>query len=481
MYWQTNRRRNVGRPTLTTTEWIKRANQFHKDIYEYTKATYVGYGKPITGPCREHGDFIQKENNHRNGAGCPKCGAVSRQNKRSHSYESFVEAANKAHNSAYTYPKQEVYNSRTKIKIECAEHGEFIQLAYTHLAGSGCPKCGYARSGKKSRLSISEFMRRAAEVHGNTYEYVSGLSGMHRNMTINCKLHGVFRQTPANHLHGAGCPKCVGKISRGEAEIFEFITSLGVAAHGNDRTVIGPKELDIYIPESKVAIEYNGLWFHREELIGNKTREKWEACTKQGVKLIQIFEDEWASSRKAVEDRLRAILGKTPTVHARKTTVVRPTPTQTKAFLQSKHTQGAGGVLSRAYGLELNGELVAVATFGKGRFKNAGWELLRYASEGRVVGGISKLVAAFRKDHPAGQIISYADLRWGDGEAYRAAGFSLVCITEPDYWWADIGQNVRHPRYSLQRHKTGQTEKEYAKQRGWVKVLGVGHKKWVFN
>lgn len=471
----------MGRAKLTTDEWILAAKKLHGDKYDYDKSVYVSYGLPVVVTCREHGDFIQRENNHRNGSGCPQCGVDARQEKRSYGYDGFVEAAKGVHGDVYEYPLQHIHNSRTKARIVCPLHGEFTQFVYTHVAGQGCPRCGYERNGKRSQLGISEFLSRAKAVHGGTYEYVSGLAGLHKNMSIRCPLHGIFKQTPHNHLAGAGCPKCVSKVSKGEQELADFVASLGLVTRCNDRNALAGLEIDVYVPDKRVGIEYNGLWFHREELVGNKTREKWERSDAAGIKLVQIFEDEWAQRRLQVEARLRAVLGIATKTYARRCSVVKLAPDAARSFLEAHHTQGAGTVLRFSYGLEVDGSIVAVATFGKGRFKNAGWELLRYASEGRVLGGISRLVSAFRRDHPEGQLVSYADLRWGDGEAYRAAGFRLEGITEPDYWWVDTRKCIRHPRYALQAHKVGMPEKEHAAAKKLVKILGVGHKKWVLD
>jgi hypothetical protein len=121
-----------------------------------------------------------------------------------------------------------------------------------------------------------------------------------------------------------------------------------------------------------------------------------------------------------------------------------------------------------------------VATFGVGRFKNSGWEMLRYCTDGRVVGGLSRLVTAFRREVPE-RLVSYADLRWGLGDSYAKAGFTLERITEPDYWWADTSKVRRISRYTLQRVRGTLPEKEYAAQQGWHRILGVGHKKWVLE
>jgi len=470
----------MGRKSLSTQEWVKKAEAQHGGRYDYSKVIYSGYGKNVEIVCHEHGAFWQRENNHRNGAGCPKCGVASRQKARAHSYKSFVDAAREVHGDSYDYPKVEVRNSRARVQIICPEHGAFEQVAYVHLAGHGCHDCSYNKVGKRAQLGISEFLRRAQEVHGDTYEYLSGLNGMHKPILIKCPLHGEFKQTPSNHLSGAGCPKCVGRVSKAEQELADFVSSLGVAIEQSSYSVIPPYEVDIYCPDQKVAIEYNGLWWHRDDLVGDKTKKKWQFADGVGVKLVQIFEDEWRDKQEQVKNRLRAMLGISARVYARECLVCHPSKAEARNFLESHHTQGAGVALNRVYGLEYQGRLVAVATFGLGRYNNDGWELLRYASDGRVVGGISKLVTAFRSDN-RGPIVSYADLRWGDGESYRSVGFKLAKVTDPDYWWVDPKTATRTPRYALQPQKTGVSEKEYAATHKMYRVSGVGHKKWVLD
>lgn len=467
----------MGRKALTTDEWVKRAKSQHGDRYDYSKVVYRGYSAEIEIVCRDHGAFWQRENNHRNGAGCPKCGLENRQKARSHTHASFVTAAREAHGDAYEYPEVEVYNSRTVVPVICPEHGLFKTAVYTHLAGHACPRCSYHKNGKRSQIGISEFVRRAQEVHGDTYEYISGLSGLNNKILIRCPLHGEFKQIASNHLNGAGCPRCIKHISNAEQEIYDFVGSLGVRVVQSSRSVVAPYEVDIYCPDQGVAIEYNGLWWHRHELIGDKTYKKWKMASDQGVKLIQVFEDEWRNQPEKIKMRLKAILGVAGRLYARQCVVTRPSKKEARAFLENNHTQGAGNALNRVYGLEADGVLVAVAAFGKGRFNNSGWELLRYASAGRVVGGISKLVSAFMKAHK-GPLVSYADLRWGSGEGYRSAGFTLEKVTDPDYWWVDPKTVERVPRYALQPHKIGMAEKDYAKKHKMYKVMGVGHKKW---
>lgn len=261
----------------------------------------------------------------------------------------------------------------------------------------------------------------------------------------------------------------------------DFISALGLPITANSRKIIPPYELDVYVPSRRVAFEYHGLWYHRDEAVKTKTRDKWQTCAGAGIILVQVFEDEWKSMRPQIERRIQAVLGLAPTVGARKCRLARVPKREARQFLKTHHTQGAKTATTLAYGLYLGDELVAMATFGRGRFHNSGYELLRYCSVGRVLGGLSRLVAAFRRDHPGSDLVSYADLRWGAGNSYGKAGFTLERITEPDYWWADCSKIERISRYQVQPHKTGMPEKEYAERNRLVRISGVGHKKWVLK
>jgi len=59
------------------------------------------------------------------------------------------------------------------------------------------------------RLTTEEFIAKAKAVHGDRYDYsLSEYKTGHIKLKIQCKEHGVFEQSPANHLQGAGCILC---------------------------------------------------------------------------------------------------------------------------------------------------------------------------------------------------------------------------------------------------------------------------------
>ena len=124
--------------------------------------------------------------------------------------EEFIERAKQVHGNKYDYSKVEYINKRSKVCIICPLHGEFWQIPYTHLKGSGCPSC----SGVK-QLTTEEFIERAKQVHGNKYDYSkTEYVNQATKVCIICPQHGEFWQAPHNHLHGTKCPKCVNEDKR---------------------------------------------------------------------------------------------------------------------------------------------------------------------------------------------------------------------------------------------------------------------------
>ena len=60
------------------------------------------------------------------------------------------------------------------------------------------------------RLTLENFITRSKQVHGDkySYEYVDISNGSHSKVKIVCPIHGIFEQTPSQHMVGNGCKKC---------------------------------------------------------------------------------------------------------------------------------------------------------------------------------------------------------------------------------------------------------------------------------
>lgn len=155
------------------------------------------------------------------------------------------------------------------------------------------------------RLSTEEFKRRANLIHGYKYDY-SNVDYTYYNdkVSIICPKHGEFLQRAHDHLDGSGCPKCAKLRSKAEIRLSEFIEGLGFHVINSDRTILDGKEIDIYVPSSRIAIEFNGLRYHSSLFRGypEMHRFKYESCLNKngGIRLLQFYEDEWFSDRSEI-------------------------------------------------------------------------------------------------------------------------------------------------------------------------------------
>lgn len=127
--------------------------------------------------------------------------------------QQFLDRAIKVHGNKYTYLSEYV-TAKIKIKINCPEHGVFAQQAASHLSGSGCAKCNFLESASKRTKSNEQFTYEANFIHNNKYEYIDQYVGVFVKMKIKCPIHGIFLQTPTDHLNSYGCMNC-GNIIAG--------------------------------------------------------------------------------------------------------------------------------------------------------------------------------------------------------------------------------------------------------------------------
>lgn len=282
------------------------------------------------------------------------------------------------------------------------------------------------------------------------------------------------------------CLKCNPKIvSKNEIALRDYVASLGFAVIANDKDTLKDREYDILIPEKKVAIEFNGIYWHSSKYKDRYYHvDKFIKSRELGIRLIQVWEDEWINKSDIVKSRLQALLGISPKIAGRRCVVKAVDLEEYRKFCEQHHLKGYAAATIR-YGLYHNDTLVAVMGFGKSRYTKDGYELIRYCSAGIVVGGASKLFAAFKKEYLPFYIISYADRCWSDGGLYRKLGFVDVTANDRNigYWY--IKQNVRYHRSTFTKSRLVQmgydpnlTEQQIMEQAGYHKIYDCGNYKF---
>lgn len=304
------------------------------------------------------------------------------------------------------------------------------------------------------------------------------------------------------------------KYSSMEVEVSKFLLSIDpdiVLVH-NDRDVIKPQELDIWLPEYNLGIECNPTVTHNSSIPDPWSttplhykyhQNKSIQAENAGVFLFHIFEYEWINRPQVIKSMLRNLIHKSLSKFgARDTYVSEVSNSECKSFLNANHRQGELTAKIRL-GLRVKStdELVAVMTFnrirstmGKSSSSNAVWELSRFCNRlnTNVAGGASKLFTYFVR-HYEGGIVSFSDRAHTQGNLYSQLGFTRVSETTPSYVWVNLQTGQYYHRVQCQKRNLrklfndesidieNKTEKQIMEEHGYVQVFDSGVIRWEYN
>jgi hypothetical protein len=279
--------------------------------------------------------------------------------------------------------------------------------------------------------------------------------------------------------------------------VVEYIKSFNLDIIQSDKTILNGKELDIYIPDKKIAIEFDGDYWH-SAVFKHPTyhQEKTIACISKGIHLIHIFEYEWRNQE--VRDKIKAYIkhlldNSINKIYARNTEIKAVETAEAKEFIEKYHLQGYANA-AVSLGCYYKNELIGIMTFGAPRFNsNYEYELIRlcWKTDWLVIGGSNKLFSQFIKEYNPNSIVSYCDLAKFSGTIYLELGFetSKTEVTKPSYVWIDSRNLTVYTRYQTQKQKLldlglgslGDTEEEIMENLGYLKVYNSGNLRFHWN
>ena len=346
-----------------------------------------------------------------------------------------------------------------------------------------------------------------------------------RNKTLNtdnivqfkCPLGHVYTQRVGGHIHvltgkkSKGCNICFYQEFRSqqELEVDSYIKSLGFETdHKRFKNPDNPYsyfEVDIYIPEKKIGIEYNGCFWHKTLPEDKYSRSifyhqnKYLTCKQLGIRLISIFEPDWRDRKEKIKQYLKDLLLPVQTkIYARKTEVRKIDYHMANSLYDKYHLLGKTTIQAVSYGLYYNNELLACMSFQKGRYKENKepvWCLTRFVTVSgySIVGGASKLLKQFEKEYTPTKLVSYSDNDYFNGGVYSNLGFNCLGPTHSPryYWWLEDKEIKRE---KVQLHKLekkfpelyqeslsveGNKEDYIMLNLGASKVYRSGHTKWI--
>lgn len=290
--------------------------------------------------------------------------------------------------------------------------------------------------------------------------------------------------------HGDWRWKCACEAERQPAwqrEITQWITDeMHEVVHVNDRTVIKPQEIDIYVPRMNFGIECDGLYWHNETVLRSVLyhEEKSQRALQQGMSLLHIFDDEWCDpiKREVIKSMIRVKLGRAMRVPARKLAVTEITNRAARVFLSEHHLDGSATSLRSFALIDNNGSIKQVLTLRRPHMRKK-WgseviEIARIATrrDHVIVGGVSRLMRAASfaaREMKFKKILTYRDTRLGGvNKTYEQVGFSISHVTSPRWWWTDMHE--RFNRFSI-RATSGATQAENAQHTGVVRIFGCSN------
>lgn len=188
-------------------------------------------------------------------------------------------------------PMDVLPNSNKKVWWKCSKGHEWQSTVANRNNGNGCPYClgRYAVKGENDLQTVNP-----ALVKEWNYEKNDDLkpeeftANSNKDVWWKCSKGHVWHASIANRSKGNGCPVCKSerKTSFPEYALAYYLKRSGLDVVHSYRAK--GYELDIYIPSLKIAIEYDGYYWHKNRM--RKDIEKNYKCKKDGIKLYRLRE-----------------------------------------------------------------------------------------------------------------------------------------------------------------------------------------------
>lgn len=295
----------------TTEQFICAARHIHGDHYDYSLANYKSVKHKVSIICKKHGVFEMRPGDHIHcQQGCRQCANEAKRLTTT----MFIDRAIAVHGPLYDYTLVEYVNNKHPVTIVCSFHGSFSQKPNDHLTGTKCPRCA-----SNAVHTKEQFVEKALAIHGQEYDYTQVIyRGVKQKVSIRCKSHGVFEQTPDGHINQQqGCPQCrIANFSKLallwlEHEASRTNVTIQHAEHLGEFTIPNTRlRVDGYCKETNTVYEFWGDYWHgnpavykADEINKRKrktfgelyadTMKKRQTILDAGYKLVDIWETDW--------------------------------------------------------------------------------------------------------------------------------------------------------------------------------------------
>ena len=489
---------------LTSNAFVQKCHKIHNHKYTYPNLNYISGANKISVHCSMHGMFQVLAGNHLyRKSGCPLCANKIRNinNKKSHETAlKDIENRNNLNknNKVYLAPNEIYIDARKKYNWVCdLNHKWVAKFGDVVFKKSGCRICAINQRAQTNVLirGIKYPTQIKTSTLTHTLDNKHWLIQQHhvKQHTLEHISHclGISITALKSRLTKYNIKKCKFPRSQCERDLHEFLKTLtNVPVYEiNVDNIIARYELDFYFPIHKFAIELNGVHWH-SELSGRGESyhfNKYKQCKNKNITLLQFWEYEWIEKQHIIKSKIALLTGNIDKkIYARNCVIKELDNHTANIFFTKTHLQGYidNGI---SIGLFYNDQLVNAMIF---LYNNNQYELIRFSSELNtiVIGGNIRLFNFFIKKYNVQSIISYCNLRYGTDTFYHYAGFSLLYISQPNYFY--FHNNDDKIIYSCEMHKLPKnikpfdpklTQWENMKLNGYDRIWDCGNSVYVWN
>ncbi len=269
-----------------------------------------------------------------------------------------------------------------------------------------------------------------------------------------------------------------------ERELLAFVQTFFPNAYKNTE---GRFEIDIYIPELSIGIEHHGLRFHNELFKDKKYHQaKMIEADERGIKLIQIFGNEWKHKKQQVKDRLISLFGKNINkIGARECDIKEIPRSDALKFTSQYHIQGFSATTLLSIGLFHKETLVSVACFGQHHRDSKIFVLNRFCTlPGHTISGALGKISKFASSLIQKDLITWCDLRWSKGTSYLSSGWEFSGLIPPDYFYTNGNERAiskQSRKKSFVNTPKGMTEHDHSLSEGLYRVYDCGKIRFIYK
>lgn len=422
-------------------------SQYHGDneIIHFTGNLYITKDK-VNLICREHG-FYSKPikdviSNH---CKCPKCANKNNGDFKKITFSEFHEYLKGKYKTIEILNEKEYVNTSTPITFRCKVCDNVFKrkpiIFRTSNLKTPCPYCTKELLTKQKLKTNDVFQREVESIYGTRYKILSEYKSSNQKVKLHCnECNNDFEIEANSLLQGHGCPRHYNKKSIQEEELYTFIKVLFPNAEQSNRDVLNGREIDIYIPEKKIGIEYNGLYWHSEATMKDSTYHlnKTMLCADYDIKLVHIFEDEWIYKQEICKSYLKEIFGIYDCKISVNDCILKSvSKKENQKFLDENciHSIPKNKDIV-IYGLYYHNELISSMGFSDLK-QNKEFKLEFYCCKNNwsVRDGYETLFQSFINDNRPQRIIYYSDIRWQEDDIIIELGFKFLKQIKPKYYY----------------------------------------------